>query len=60
MSMELDYSATSVWTSDGDRLIELGRNPNAAGLTSAAHEVLSDTLFGYQLMAGLDYALSDR
>ena len=60
MRMEMDYSGTSVRTSDGDRLIELGRNPNAAGLTSAAHEVLSDTLFGYQLMAGLDYALSDR
>ena len=60
MMMEIDYSATSVRTGDRQRMIDLGRNPNAAGLTSAADEVLSDTLAGYQLMAGLDYALSDR
>lgn len=60
MAMEIDYSATSVRTGDRQRMLDLGRNPNAAGLTSAADEVLSDTLFGYQLMAGLDYALSDR
>ena len=59
-AMKIDYSATSVRTGDRQRMIDLGRNPNAAGLTSAADEVLSDTLAGYQLMAGLDYALSDR
>ena len=60
MSVEIDYSATSIRTDDRERLIALGRNPNAAGLTSTADEVLSDSLFGYQLMAGMDYALSDR
>ena len=60
MTVEIDYSATSVRTGDRQRMIDLGRNPNAAGLTSAADEVLSDTLAGYQLTAGLDYALSDR
>ena len=60
MLMEMDYSGTSIRTDDRQSLIDLGRNPNAAGLLSAAHEVLSDTLFGYQLMTGLDYALSDR
>ena len=58
--IQIDYSATSIRTSDRERMISLGRNPHAAGLTSAADETLTDTLFGYQLMAGLDYTLSKR
>ena len=38
----------------------MGRNRNAAGLASLADEVLSDTLFGYQWIAGMDYAWSER
>lgn len=38
----------------------MGRNRNAAGLASLADETLSDTLFGYQWIAGLDYAWSKQ
>ena len=58
--MEIDYSGTSVRTSDRQKMLELGRTPHAAGRTSGADEMLSDVLFGYQLLAGMDYALSDR
>ncbi len=57
---EIQYSATSIRTSDRSTLIGLGRNPDAAGTASRANETLSDTTFGYQVMAGLDYALSKR
>ena len=43
-----------------DSTSRIGRNRNAAGLASLADEVLSDTLFGYQWIAGLDYAWSER
>ena len=33
---------------------------NAAGTLSAMDTELSDTLFGFQLLAGVDYALTDR
>lgn len=56
----MDYSGTSIRTNNRDRLYELGRNRNAAGLASLADEVLSDTLFGYQWIAGVDYAWSER
>ena len=57
MRVKLDYSATSIRNSDRDALLALGRNPNAAGTTSRADKSLSDTLWGYQFMAGVDYAL---
>ena len=60
MHTTMDYSATSIRTNDMNELIRLGRNPNAAGLASLANEVLSDNLLGYQLIAGLNYALSER
>ena len=60
MRVQMDYSGTSIRTNNRDRLHELGRNRNAAGLASLADEVLSDTLFGYQWIAGLDYAWSER
>ena len=46
--------------SDRDALLDLGRNPNAAGTTSRADAALTDGLLGYQLLAGLDYALTER
>ncbi len=60
MHVQMDYSGTSIRTNDRDTLHALGRNRHAAGLASLADEVLSDTLFGYQWIAGLDYAWSER
>ena len=60
MHVHMDYSGTSIRTNNSDTLQVLGRNRHAAGLASLADEVLSDTLFGYQWIAGLDYAWSER
>ena len=60
MHVKMDYSATSIRINDGDTLNSLEHNRHAAGTQSLADEVLSDTLFGYQLIAGLDYALSQE
>ncbi len=56
MRIRMDYSALSVRTDDRSALLELGRNPNAAGTTSSAAATLRDTLWGYQVVAGLDFA----
>lgn len=64
---EVDYG--SVWARNPDPgAIRTGAGlPNAdeirqnlAGTTSVADEELTDTLFGYQLMAGVDYRLTDH
>ncbi len=60
MRVQMDYSGASIRTNNRKTLHVLGRNRNAAGLASLADEVLSDTLFGYQWIAGLDYAWSER
>ena len=60
MRVQMDYSGASIRTNNRETLHVLGRNRNAAGLASLADEVLSDTLFGYQWIAGLDYAWSER
>ena len=60
MRTGIDYAAISLRTSDRDALLDLGRNPNAAGTTSRADAALSDSLPGYQLLAGFDYALTER
>ncbi len=60
MRLDMNYAARSVRTSDRATLLNLGRNPDAAGRLSATSESLSDDLFGYQLLAGLDYALGAR
>ena len=60
MRTEIDYAATSIRTSDRNALLDLGRNPNAAGTTSSADATLTNDLAGYQLLAGLDYALTQR
>ena len=57
MRLQGGYKALSIRNSDRSVLAALGRNPNAAGTTSRADEDLSDTLFGYQLIAGFDTAL---
>ncbi len=63
---EVDYN--SVWARNPDASrIETGAGlPNAqeiranlAGTASITQKQLDDTLFGYQLIAGLDYALTD-
>ena len=56
----IDYNATSRRNSDRDALLQLNRNPNAAGTTSRADESLSDTLFVYQFIGGVSYALNDK
>ena len=60
MRTEMDYRGVSIRNSDPQALLSLGRNPNAAGLTSRADEKMKDNLFGFQFIAGLDYALSER
>lgn len=60
MSTKMDYQGTSIRNSDAQALLDLGRNPNAAGLTSRADEKMKDNLFGFQFIAGLDYPLGER
>ncbi len=50
--VSLDYSVYFA------RAITLG--PPLAGTTTVAGEVVSDDMFGYQLIAGVDYPLGDR
>ena len=54
-------SATSIRRGE-DALRELDppRHPGAANKVSHASETLSDWLWSYQVIAGLDYALSER
>ena len=59
MRISLDYTGTTIRKS-AETLRGLGRNPDAADRHSVASALLSDTLFGYQLLAGLDYAMSQR
>ena len=56
----IDYAATSIRNSDPQALLALGRNPNAAGTVSRADESLADTLWSWQLIGGVDFALGER
>lgn len=56
----IDYAGTSIRNSDPDVLLALGRNPNAAGTVSRADEALRDTLWSWQLLGGVDFALGER
>ena len=60
MRARMDYSAK--WQRNPDRGVieDFGRNPNAAGTLTSEDERLSDTLWGYQLIAGADYPLTER
>ena len=60
MRLGIDYSGTSRRNSDRDALRQLNRNPNAAGTVSRADESLSDTVFGYQFIGGVRYALNEK
>ena len=52
-SISIDYAARFSRSADQ----RLGR---AASTTTVAHERLSDQVFGYQLLGGVDYLLNDR
>ncbi len=59
--VEMDYSATSIRRGEEAlRALDPPRHSGAANKVSHASETLSDWLWGYQLMAGLDYALTER
>ncbi len=53
-------SAVSVRTNDRERMRQLGRNSHAAGLASLADAKLSDRIFSFQFLAGVDYAMDER
>ncbi|MXY15366.1 MAG: porin family protein [Proteobacteria bacterium] len=64
---EMDYGAIFQRNIDPAAIDTGDGQPNAAqikvnlaGVTTVEHEDLDDTLFGYQLMAGLDYRLTDH
>lgn len=57
---KLFYSAVSVRTNDRERMWQLGRNSHAAGLASLTDVGLSDRIFSYQFLAGVDYAVDER
>lgn len=60
MRTTIDYLATSIRTADRAALLDLGRNPNAAGVVSRADDAMMDRLTAYQVLAGLDYAVGER
>ncbi len=60
MWMEMEYAGVSVRTADREVLLSLGRNPNAAGLRSVGEATVRDRLWGWQALAGLDFAVTDR
>lgn len=57
---KLFYSAVSIRTNDRERMRQLGRNSHAAGLASLADAKLSDRIFSFQFLAGVDYAMDER
>ena len=60
MFAKMDYSAAFHRNPDRAVLQDLGRHPDAAGTLSSEDEELSDTLWGYQLVAGVDTPLADN
>lgn len=60
MWMEMEYAGVSVRNPDREVLLSLGRNPNAAGLRSVGEATVRDRVWGYQVVAGLDFAATDR
>ncbi len=57
---QMFYSAASIRTNSRERMRQLGRNTHAAGLASLADDTLSDRMYGFQFLAGVDYAMGDR
>ncbi len=59
--VRIDYTATSIRRGeDVLRDLDPPRHPGAANKVSYASEALSDRLWSYQLVGGLDYALTER
>ena len=59
--VRIDYSATSIRRGEEVlRALDPQRHPGAANKVSYASESLSDRLWSYQLVGGLDYALTER
>lgn len=59
--VRIDYTATSIRRGeDVLRALDPPRHPGAANKVSYASESLSDRLWSYQLVGGLDYALTER
>ena len=59
MSAKAHYSTEFLRNPDEDVMRRLGRNPNAAGTLSTEQETLSDRMWAYQYIAGVDYLLRD-
>ena len=56
---QMFYSAASIRTNDRERMRQLGRNSHAASLASLADDTLSDRMYAFQFLAGVDYAVGD-
>ncbi len=56
---KVDYSAKFHRNSDPEIMKQYGRHPDAAGTLTSEDKKLSDSLWGYQLMAGIDYPLTE-
>ena len=59
MRAEMDYFAIFLRNLNRDALMMAGTNVEAAGTLTSADAELSDTLFGYQFVAGFDYELQE-
>lgn len=57
---QMFYSAASIRTNDRERMRQLGRNTHAAGVASLADATLSDRMYAFQFLAGVDFAMGDR
>ena len=59
--VKIDYSAVSIRRGeDALRALDPSRHPGVANKVSRANNTLSDWLRGYQLIAGMDYALTEQ
>ena len=58
--VEMNYSVKFVRNLSANLIKNLGRNPEAAGTASLSEDRLFDTLYGYQIIGGIDYALSEK
>ena len=56
----MNYSIEGHRNPDREAMIALGRHPAAAGTLSSDEEKLTDTIWGYQLIVGLDYPLTEK
>ena len=59
MRAKMSYRASWQRNPDAAAIEGFGRHPAAAGSVTAEDETLSDTLWGYHLIAGVDYRLTD-